>query len=122
MTLPSSSSSSFFSCALLFLLLVCPFLLFLLLQAHSRSTFAPLLQLITDLVPLLFLSLVGGIFDKEHIKKCIPYFVKIALKSVFSESKGVASSLIPHDLKLQILENAMPNNWLSAFSFKNARF
>jgi predicted component of type VI protein secretion system len=46
---------------------------FLLLQAHSRSTFAPrllllLLQLITDLIPLLFLSLVGGIFGKEHIK------------------------------------------------------
>jgi hypothetical protein len=38
------------------------------------------------------------------------YFVEIALKNVFSKSQGVASDSILHDLKLQILENAIPND------------
>jgi hypothetical protein len=105
--------------------LVPSFLLFLLLQAHSQSTFAPrlllLLQLITDPVPLLFLSLVGGIFGKEHIKNAFRISSNCFKKCVFIIA-GVASSLIPQDLKSQILKNAVPNDWLSAFSFKNARF
>jgi hypothetical protein len=50
------------------------------------------------------------VFRQNCFKKCV---FRIA---------GVASSLILRDLKSQILEKAVPNDWLSAFSFKNARF
>ena len=93
MTLPSSSSSSstwvLCSSSCWF---VPSFLLFLLLQAHSQSTFASLLllllQLMTDLVPLLFLSLVGGIFDKEHIKNAFHISSKLLQKVCFQNRRG----------------------------------